>query len=236
MLAISANMARMQVMTQHEMKLWLQERLGPRRSGRRKELAEFLDVSADKITRWANTDPGKESHIIPADVFQRMQVFFGDDAETMFDGTTRVPLMGYLGAGAEIEPDFEQVPPDGLDDISVPFPVPDDMIAFKVRGTSMLPVYRPDAIIIVYREQRKPIESFYGLEAAVRTTQGRRYIKTINRGALPRTVNLISWNDPAPIEGVGLEWIGEIFAVLPPAAARLIAKKGGIQGRLPLRD
>src|SRR5690606_36573255 len=110
-----------------------------------------------------------ESHIIPADVFQRIQVFFGDEAEVRFDGTTRVPLMGYLGAGAEIEPDFEQVPPDGLDDILVPFPVPDDMIAFKVRGTSMLPVYRPDAIIIVYRDQRKPIESFYGLEAAVRT-------------------------------------------------------------------
>ena len=67
-----------------------------------------------------------------------------------------VPIMGYLGAGAEVEPEFEQVPPEGLDQIDLPFPVPDEMIAFKVTGNSMLPVYRPDHIIIVYREQRKP--------------------------------------------------------------------------------
>lgn len=143
-----------------------------------------------------------------------------------------IPLMGYLGAGAEIEPDFEQVPPEGLDQVDLPFAIAEDLIAFKVRGESMLPFYKPDTVIVVYREQKKPIEAFYGEEAAVRTTTGKRFIKTIMRG--DRGVNLISWN-AAPIENVRLEWIGEIFATLPASSLRKVARQGGIQGQLRLK-
>lgn len=142
---------------------------------------------------------------------------------------TGVPLMGRVGAGAEIEPDFEQVPPEGLDSIDVPFPLPDDMIAFEVKGDSQYPVYRDGTIIVVFREQKKPLDAFYGLEAAVRTTDGRRFIKTITRGSVG--VTLTSWNAP-PIEDVELAWIGEIFATLPPSARKRGPKAGGIQGRL----
>ncbi|WP_315975662.1 XRE family transcriptional regulator [Phyllobacterium sp. A18/5-2] len=65
-----------------------------------------------------------------------------------------VPVMGYLGAGAEVEPDYEQVPPEGIDHVEIPFPLPDEMIAFKVRGDSMLPVFKDGAVIVVYREQK----------------------------------------------------------------------------------
>jgi phage repressor protein C with HTH and peptisase S24 domain len=148
-----------------------------------------------------------------------------------------VPLMGFVGAGAEVEPDFEQVPADGLDQIAVPFPLPAEMIALEVRGDSMLPQYRDGTIIIAYREQRRAVESFYGEEACVRTSDGRRFIKTIMRGE-GNTVNLISWN-ASPIEGARLEWIGEIFSVFPASAMRRAAReanrKGGIQGQLKLR-
>lgn len=144
-----------------------------------------------------------------------------------------VRLMGYVGAGAEVEPDFEQVPEEGLETIEVPFPLPDEMIAFGVRGDSMLPVFKNGAVIVVYKEQQRPIEQFYGEEAAVRTSDGRRFIKTIMRGQAG--VNLISWN-AAPIENVMLEWIGEIFAVLPPLALKKVQKQGGLQGSLPLKS
>lgn len=151
--------------------------------------------------------------------------------------SSSIPIVGYLGAGAVVEPDYEQVPPEGLDHVDLPFAIPDDLIAFRVRGTSMQPVYRDGSTIVVYREQKRPIESFYGEEAAVRTSDGRRFIKTITRGTGPNTVNLLSWNDPVPIESVRLLWIGEIFTVMPPSRSGMAkaARQGGIQGQLPLR-
>lgn len=129
-----------------------------------------------------------------------------------------VPLMGFIGAGAEIMPEFEQVPPEGLDQIQVPFLLPAPMIALQVRGDSMLPVYKDGHIIIVYAEQKRPVHAFYGEDAAVRTSDGRRFLKTIVRG-VGNAVTLMSFN-AAPIENVQLEWIGEIFATLPKSSAR----------------
>lgn len=151
----------------------------------------------------------------------------GDEQQPQF--SSMVPLMGFVGAGAEVEPEFEQIPPEGLDQIEVPFPLPPDMIALQVRGDSMLPVYKDGSIIIVHREQKRPLQAFYGREAAVRTSDGRRFIKTIMRGA--KGVNLISWN-AQPIENVHLEWIGEIFAVFPPTSIRHLSNWTGIDAEL----
>lgn len=142
-----------------------------------------------------------------------------------------LPMMGYIGAGAEIEPEYEQVPPEGLEQIEIPFDVSDDMICFKVRGDSMMPVYRDGFVVVAYKEQKRPLESFYGEDAIVRTADGRRFIKTVERGV--SGVNLRSFNAPL-IEGVRLEWIGEIFAVLHRNQIRTIERRGGIQGRLRL--
>lgn len=175
------------------------------------------------------------------DKFSRLVAILGTTvAEVMgeelaADGARMVPLMGFVGAGAEVEPDFEQVPEDGLEQIPVPFALPADMIAFQVRGSSMLPQFRDGAVLIVYREQRRSTESFYGEEAAVRTSDGRRFIKTIFRGNQKDRVNLMSWN-AQPIENVHLAWVGEIFTVFPPKSLHRVAKQGGIQGNLRLKS
>lgn len=232
---------------QEELKRWFHDKTAPH--GIKSKLSDVSGYSPTQISRMRNieTDDPKKRQEIPLDMIAKAARFF-NELPPGFDGMTQwldddapkvsgpdiVPIMGYLGAGAEVEPDHEQVPPEGLEQYEVPFPLPEEMVAFKVRGTSMLPVFKPDAVIIVYRHQKKPIDSFYGEEAAVRTSDGRRFIKTIIRGSVKGRVNLISWNDVAPIENVSLDWVGEIFAVLPPSAIKKVARQGGIQGRLSL--
>src|ERR1700729_3223887 len=145
-----------------------------------------------------------------------------------------VPVMGRVGAGATIMPEHEQVPPEGLGEIELPFPIAEETIAFEVSGDSMLPKYENGDIIVVYREQRHPITSFYGEEAAVRLKTGERYLKTIEPGKSPSLVNLASFN-AKPISGVKLEWIGEICVTLPRGQIeRLRARAAGRSRRKPV--
>jgi hypothetical protein len=124
----------------------------------------------------------------------------------------RVRVVGRIGAGAEIQPEFEQVPPESLYEIEVPFPVSTDAIAFQVEGDSMWPRYDPDDVIICWR-QGSNAEDLIGWEAAVRTADGKRYLKRIQRGAASGTFDLESHN-AAPIRSVRIEWAAAIKGVV----------------------
>src|SRR3954463_16284718 len=146
-----------------------------------------------------------------------------------------VPIMGRVGAGAVIEPEHEQVPPEGLGEIELPFPISEETIGFEVAGDSMLPKYENGDVIVVYRDQRHPISSFYGEEAAVRLKTGERYLKTIDRGKSPTLVTLSSFN-AKPIHGVKLEWIGEICVTLPRGQIERLRNKAAARVRKATRS
>lgn len=194
---------------------------------RQTQLAERLNVTQATVSRWFS---GSEPEGARRDAILALYDEFVEAGPKALDHGDIVKIVGYIGAGAEIMPEFEQVPPEGLDQVHVPFPLPDDMIALEVRGDSMLPVYKDGHVVIVYREQKKPVQSFYGEDAAVRTSDGRRFLKTIMKGT---PITLTSFN-AAPIENVALDWIGEIFAVLPRTQLRHVDRAGGLQGRLKL--
>jgi repressor LexA len=145
-----------------------------------------------------------------------------------------IPIMGRIGAGAVIEPVYEQVPPEGLGEVELPFPIEEDIIAFEVSGDSMLPKYESGDVIVCYREQRLPLSSFYGEEAAVRLKTGERYLKTIERGKVANSVNLSSFN-AKPINGVKLDWIGEICLTLPRGQIGRMRAKAAKRDRKPAR-
>ncbi len=127
-----------------------------------------------------------------------------------------VRVVGCIGAGAEIQPEFEQISPkglpEGLYEIEVPFPVSTDAIAFQVEGDSMWPRYDPGDVIICWR-QGTNAEKIIGWEGVVRTADGKRYLKRIQRGAASGTFDLESHN-ASPIRSVRIEWAAEIKGVV----------------------
>lgn len=120
-------------------------------------------------------------------------------------------IMGRIGAGAEIEPEFEQVPPEGLYEIESDVSLPSDMIGFEVVGDSMLPRYDPGDIIVC-PANGLPIEQLAdGDEVAVRTSDGRRFVKKVYRrdGRF-----MLQSHNAAPIMDVFLEWASDIWTVV----------------------
>jgi len=97
----------------------------------------------------------------------------------------------------------------------------------------MLPKYENGDIIVVYRDQRHPLSSFFGEEAAVRLKSGERYLKTIERGKSAHVVNLTSFN-AKPITGVKLEWIGEICVTLPRGQIERLRARAAARSRRKL--
>ena len=128
-------------------------------------------------------------------------------------GLSTVPVMGFVGAGAEIEPEIEQVPEAGLYEVEIAFPLADDMVAFEIRGESMLPRYDPGDVVICWRRFRSP-EQLLGREAVVRLADGRRFLKRILRGSSRKTFNLESFNARL-IENARIEWALEVHVIVP---------------------
>jgi hypothetical protein len=121
-------------------------------------------------------------------------------------------VVGRIGAGAEILPEYEQIPEDGLYEINVPFSIPADTVAFEVEGESMWPRYDSGDVVICWK-QSEDAENVVGREAAVRTRDGRRYLKRVRRGAVAGTYDLESHN-AAPIRGIEIAWAAAIQAVV----------------------
>jgi len=129
-----------------------------------------------------------------------------------------IRVVGRIGAGAEILPEFEQIPPEGLFEIELDFPLPPESVAFAVEGDSMWPRYDSGDIVICGKPEADA-NAITGSEAAVRTSDGKRYLKTIRRGPVAGTFDLESHNAP-PIRGVGIEWAARILMILPSSQWR----------------
>lgn len=169
------------------------------------------DRYAEKLSRPGRKISGKDIMYGPPDT----------PAEPAEQGIRHVMVVGNIGAGATVEPEFEQE--GGLYEVELPYPVPENLVAFQVDGDSMMPRYDDGDVILVWREQKRALESFYGQEAAVRTADGRRFLKVILYGKNNNVVNLQSFNAKL-IEGVRLEWIGEIYSTIRADQVHRVAK------------
>ncbi len=86
------------------------------------QFAEHFGVSQSTVNRWlAGSEPEGHRRDAINDAYERLV----DEGPKIDDGGWHpIAVMGLIGAGAEIMPEFEQVPEHGLDQVEVPFPLP----------------------------------------------------------------------------------------------------------------
>jgi repressor LexA len=183
------------------------------------------------LERTGKTKSGLAAHLglrnsAITEILQGMRTVKADELPRIVEylELDRVPVVGRIGAGGTIEPDYEQLVADELGTVRVPIALPGELVAFEVKGESMKPRYDAGDVVVVWAEQKRATETFYGEEAAVRTRDGRRYLKRVTQGRTRAHVTLTSWN-ARPIENVKLEWIGEIYLVIRAGQIARIASR-----------
>lgn len=124
--------------------------------------------------------------------------------------TRTLPVVGYVGAGAEVFAIDDAYKGGGIDEIDAPPNASANAVAVRVRGESMLPVYR-DGDSIIYDEQRSgaDISQYIGMECVVRLADGRTFIKTVARGSDEEVWTLWSYNAPPMIDMI-VEWAARV--------------------------
>lgn len=175
------------------------------------ELAEQVGLSTSYVQRLENGDRN-----LAVKHFEAFAKALGVHARDLVPGddhaATVVRVVGRVGAGAEISPDAEQIPPEGLFEIEIPFPVPENTLAFEVVGDSMWPRYDSGDVVLCWREGTNGPD-IIGWEAAVRTADGKRYLKRILQGSRAKHFDLESFNAPA-IRNVKIEWVSKVHLVV----------------------
>ncbi|EJF88610.1 XRE family transcriptional regulator [Bartonella melophagi] len=180
-----------------------------------RDLASKLNVTQATISRWlaSESDPRGSHRDAILELYKSLKGYN--------QVTTLIPIMGFVGAGFEIDTDVEQIPENGLETVEIPFDLPFEALGFMVRGLSMYPMYKDGDLIIVKHLQTRPISDYYGDEVVILTEDNRRFIKKIVRS--PEGIALESYNAPV-IKNVNIKWIGEIVAILPRKGYRLLMR------------
>ncbi|MBR2813449.1 MAG: S24/S26 family peptidase [Reyranella sp.] len=125
--------------------------------------------------------------------------------------TSEVPVLSYVGAGAEVIPVAGDGPVDHVD-----VPVGLEKVTsggYRVRGDSMMPMFA-DGDVLFPEQHPSPPERRIGSVVIADLGDGRRLVKKLLRGSKPGRWNLLSVNPSEPafedqivLRVAGLPWI-----------------------------
>ncbi|KAB0570618.1 S24 family peptidase [Brucella pituitosa] len=126
------------------------------------------------------------------------------------DRSTKIPVLGYVGAGAEVYPIDDG---DPLYDVTISSALPKDTVGAIVRGDSMYPIFE-DGDLVAYSGIEMLPEDALGKTCMVELQDGRVLIKTVRRGVAPGLYTLTSTNAP-DIEDVEIVWARKFVMRMP---------------------
>lgn len=122
-----------------------------------------------------------------------------------------VPLVGYVGAGAEAH--FYAVAQGNLDEVSAPDNSSADTKAVEIRGDSLGSLF--DRWLVFYDDVRSPITlDLVGKLCVVGLKDDRVLIKKVRQGSKKHLFRLISEREP-PIEDVEIDWAAKVKTMVP---------------------
>lgn len=123
----------------------------------------------------------------------------------------KVPVICYIGAGAELHPIDDHAQGQGIELVEPPQGLT-DCVAAIIRGDSMHPL-RDGWLIFWSKKQDGIPEECLGQLCVVQVKDGPTMVKEVRKGARGR-YTLISWNAP-PREDIRLEWASKILDIRP---------------------
>lgn len=98
------------------------------------------------------------------------------------NGVTLVPVVGYIGAGAEIFTIDDHSKGAGLEEVEAP-PGANSatVVALRVRGTSMAPVYKDGDLVFYDQKEDGGFDHLIGKDCVIRMNDGRTFLKELRR-------------------------------------------------------
>jgi len=124
-------------------------------------------------------------------------------------GQDRVPVLSYVGSGAEVYPADQP-----FDEIDPPPNCPPSAFGVKVRGDSNMPLFEPGEILVCLAEP--DVTALMWRRAVVDLEDGRRLLKQIAPGSSPGLFTLLSLNGE-PLRDVRIVRAARIIWRKPPA-------------------
>lgn len=129
------------------------------------------------------------------------------------DGISQtVPIVGYVGAGAEVFPIDDHVKGNGFAEVECPSMLnAQKAIALEVRGESMEPLIS-DGFLLFYEERAYGVPAeFIGAICVVKIAEGATLVKKVRQGTKVGHYHLHSLNpNAATIENAQVEWSAKV--------------------------
>jgi transcriptional regulator with XRE-family HTH domain len=186
------------------------------------ELAKSFGIEPKAVSQWER-DPAhaKRKPARPdIDKIPALAERLGVTVDWLLTGKTtppalpQIPVVGYVGAGAEIFLVDDLAKGQRIDE-APPFPGQDGpAVAVRVRGDSMLPEIE-DGYTLYYSRNRDGVPSAcLGRLCVVQVHDGPVLVKKLEKGLRTGLFRLHSSN-ASPRENVRLDWAARVLAIIP---------------------
>jgi phage repressor protein C with HTH and peptisase S24 domain len=178
---------------------------------RQETVADLLGVSQSTVSRWLSgkqLPDFKQTRVLETAALAQGLI---SPQKNGPPSTTLVKVVGFVGLGEEV--DWIDTAGAMLQEIELPFPVPEQCFALEAKGDSMSPRVKNGEVVVVRANGNQPSD-LLGQEAIVKLRDGPYLVKTIRRGYESGRFNLESFNAPLR-ENVEIEWCGELWAIIP---------------------